>query len=121
MLENQTVLKGRYEIGRIIGKGGMSIVYDAYDLVLNKHWAIKELLKNPEKTIKESNLTKEIDLLKNLHHPALPRITDIIEYQNERLVVMDLIDGQPLDKVLKKKDDWIQIQPSLMEYSYVMF
>lgn len=102
MLENQTILKGRYEIGRIIGKGGMSIVYDAYDLVLNKHWAIKELLKNPEKTVKESNLTKEIDLLKNLHHPALPRITDIIEYQNERLVVMDLIDGQPLDKVLKK-------------------
>lgn len=103
MLEIGTILKGRYEIGRTIGKGGMSIVYDAYDTVLNKHWAIKELLINHEKPEKESNLTREIDLLKNLHHPALPRITDIIEYHGERLVVMDLIDGFALDKVLKQE------------------
>ena len=37
------VLSGRYRIERIIGVGGMAVVFKAFDLLMNKHVAIKLL------------------------------------------------------------------------------
>ena len=38
-----TVIEGKYEILKQIGKGGMSTVYLAMDKRLNKQWAVKEI------------------------------------------------------------------------------
>ena len=38
-----TVIDGKYEILKQIGKGGMSVVYLAMDKRLNKQWAVKEI------------------------------------------------------------------------------
>ena len=49
MAEVGTVLAGKYEILKEIGKGGMSVVYLAMDTHLkNKQWAVKEVKKNTE-------------------------------------------------------------------------
>ena len=40
-LDRGTVIDGKYEILKQIGKGGMSVVYLAMDLRLNKQWAVK--------------------------------------------------------------------------------
>ena len=40
-----TIIEGKYEILRQIGKGGMSVVYLAMDTHLNKQWAVKEIRK----------------------------------------------------------------------------
>ena len=45
MAEIGTVLEGKYEILREIGRGGMSVVYLAMDTHLNKQWAVKEIRK----------------------------------------------------------------------------
>lgn len=45
MTEIGTVIDGKYEILREIGRGGMSIVYLAMDTHLNKQWAVKEIRK----------------------------------------------------------------------------
>ena len=45
MAEIGTVVEGKYEILKLIGKGGMSKVYLAMDNNLNKQWAIKEIVK----------------------------------------------------------------------------
>lgn len=45
MAEIGTVIEGKYEILREIGKGGMSVVYLAMDTHLNKQWAVKEIRK----------------------------------------------------------------------------
>lgn len=37
------IIDGKYEVLREIGRGGMSIVYLAMDVRLNKQWAIKEV------------------------------------------------------------------------------
>ncbi len=41
MAEIGSVLEGKYEILKEIGRGGMSIVYLAMDARLNKQWAVK--------------------------------------------------------------------------------
>ena len=45
MTEIGTVIDGKYEILREIGRGGMSVVYLAMDTHLNKQWAVKEIRK----------------------------------------------------------------------------
>ena len=46
MAEIGSVIDGKYEILRKIGRGGMSVVYLAMDTHLNKQWAVKEIRKN---------------------------------------------------------------------------
>ncbi|MDO4779281.1 MAG: serine/threonine-protein kinase [Tissierellia bacterium] len=100
-----TILDGKYEILKQIGKGGMSIVYLAMDRRLNKQWAVKEIAKRSDKNIDEiviNSLLIEANLMKKLDHPSLPRIVDIIEEEDTIYIVMDYIEGESLDKIVKE-------------------
>lgn len=99
------IIEGKYEILKLIGKGGMSKVYLAIDKNLNKPWAIKEIDrygrdKNNEVVV--ASALAEANMMKRLDHPLLPRIVDILDYPEKIFVVMDYIEGEPLNKVLAK-------------------
>ena len=102
MTDTGTVLDGKYEILKEIGRGGMSVVYLAMDLHLNKQWAVKEIKKKGGKKgeIIVNSLLAEANLMKRLDHPALPRIVDIIDNGQTIYIVMDYIEGESLDKIL---------------------
>lgn len=105
MTEIGTVLEGKYEIVKEIGRGGMSVVYLATDMRLRKNWAVKEILKkgrDKNDEIAVNSLLTEAHLMKKFNHPALPRIVDIIDNGTTIYVVMDYIEGQSLDVVLKE-------------------
>ena len=100
-----TVIDGKYEILKQIGKGGMSTVYLAMDNRLNKQWAVKEISrkgfgKNNEEIINE--VPADAEMMKGLDHPAIPTIVDIIDRKESEYiyVVMDYVEGESLDKVL---------------------
>ncbi len=100
-----TVIAGRYEILKEIGHGGMSTVYLANDTHMNRNWAVKEVAKEGlgqnDKAVSNSPVA-EAHLLKRLDHPFLPRITDIIDNDTTFYIIMDFIEGESLDKVLKE-------------------
>ncbi len=105
MTEIGTVIDGKYEILKEIGRGGMSVVYLAMDKHLNKQWAVKEIRKKgsgKNDEIVVNSLLAEAHLMKRLDHPALPRIVDIIDNGITIYVVMDYIEGESLDKVLNE-------------------
>lgn len=100
-----TVIEGKYEILKEIGRGGMSVVYLANDTHLNRNWAVKEVrkrgnTKNDEIVV--NSLLAEANMVKRLDHPALPRIVDIIDKSDTIYIVMDFIEGESLDKVLRE-------------------
>lgn len=100
-----TVIDGKYEILKQIGKGGMSVVYLAMDRRLNKQWAVKEIRKNARGKLNEvvvNSLLAEANLMKRLDHPALPRIVDIIDNGQTIYVIMDYIEGESLESVVKE-------------------
>ena len=104
MLEIGQLVDNKYRVLDIVGKGGMSVVYLARNERANKSWAIKEVRKVGEENleVKKNSLIAETEMLKNLSHPNLPTIVDVIETQDTYLVVMDYIEGNDLGKVLNE-------------------
>lgn len=104
MTEIGTIIEGKYEILKEIGRGGMSTVYLAMDKRLNKQWAVKEIRKRGSGKNEEiiiNSLLTEANLMKRLDNPALPRIVDIIDNGITIYVIMDYIEGESLDKIMK--------------------
>ena len=115
MTKEGTVLDGKYEILKEIGRGGMSIVYLARDNRLNKQWAVKEM-KNDGSKSRETllkGLEREANILKDVDHPVLPRIVDIINSRGIIYVVMDFIEGTNIAEILK--DEGAQPQEKVIE------
>lgn len=104
MLEIGSLVDGKYKILSEIGHGGMSVVYMAINEKANKTWAVKEVRKDGKmdfNTVRQG-LMAEIKTLKNLKHPNLPSIVDVIEYEDSFIIVMDYIEGRSLDKIIEE-------------------
>lgn len=101
------IVKGRYEILRLIGGGGTSRVFLAADLRLsNKQWAIKEVDRHatdPAGRPIEQCLASEAYLLSRLGHPGIVDIVDFEKTEDYVYVVMDHVEGQSLDKVVREQ------------------
>lgn len=104
MLEIGSLVDGKYRILSEIGHGGMSVVYMAINEKANKTWAIKEVRRTGTQDFEvvKQGLIVETDMLKNLSHPNLPSIIDVIEDNDTFLIVMDYIEGNPLSKSLEE-------------------
>ncbi|MBQ8983868.1 MAG: protein kinase [Lachnospiraceae bacterium] len=130
MTEKGTVLDEKYEILKEIGRGGMSIVYVAMDLRLNKQWAIKEIKDDGSQDTQTllKGLEREANILKKVDHPVLPRIVDIIQKENKVYVVMDYVEGRPLSKILEEQGaqpqdqviQWAKDLASALDYLHSM-
>lgn len=103
MLEVGSLVDGKYRILQKIGQGGMSVVYLARNERANKQWAIKEVRKDGvhDYEVVKQGLVAEIDMLKRLSHPHLPSIIDVIDGVDSFLIVMDYVEGNPLDKAIE--------------------
>lgn len=105
MLENGSVIDGKYKILNKIGQGGMSMVYLAMNERANKQWAIKEVRKDVTHNFEvvRQGLITETNMLKMLNHPNLPSIIDVIEEDDTLLIVMDYIEGVTLKTRIEER------------------
>lgn len=88
---------GSYEIGDLLGAGGMGIVYRAHDTRLKRDVAIKVL--SEEVTHDSERLARferEARLLAALNHPHIAGIHGIDEAAGQRFLVMELVEGETL-------------------------
>lgn len=125
MLEIGSLVDGKYKILNIIGTGGMSTVYLAMNERANKQWAIKEIRKDGVQNyeVVKQGMIMETNLLKQLKHPNLPSIVDVIDNDDIFLIVMDYIEGVPLSRLLEegkqpqeKVVDWAIQLCSVLQY-----
>lgn len=99
------VIDDKYEILKLIGKGGMSKVYLAMDKRLNKQWAVKEVQKNARDNNNEvvvQSAIEEAQMIKELDHPAIVRIVDIIENDEVIYIIEDYIEGETLGSIVEE-------------------
>src|SRR5688572_12843976 len=102
MQEDEKKLDGRYLIRKEIGSGGFGAVYLAEDTRFggNNRVAIKKIV-STNRQITDS-FRQEADLLYNLSHPNLPKVTNCFQEDGASFIVMDFITGEDLAEKLKK-------------------
>ena len=88
---------GPYEIGTLIGAGGMGEVYRATDTHLKRAVAIKVLPSSvdadPERL---ARFEREAQVLASLNHPNIAQIFAIERLESARALIMELVDGETL-------------------------
>lgn len=102
------IIASTYEILQQIGAGGGGVVYLGRHLRLGK-WVV---LKADKRTItaKPEVLRREVDALKNLSHTYIPQVYDFVTEGETVYTVMDYIEGESLDKALKRGERFSQAQ-----------
>lgn len=97
-------LDSRYEIQEIVGVGGMSVVYKAYDNVDDRIVAVKilkdEFLTNEEFVRRFKNESKAIALLS---HPNIVKVYDVSFGEKLQYIVMEYVDGITLKEYIQKQ------------------
>ena len=95
------ILAGRYRITRYLGGGGMGNVYAAVDTELGEPVAIKMLRRG----ITEDAIARfrtEVKLQRRITHKNVARIFDIGDHHGEKLLTMELVDGESLAARLER-------------------
>jgi len=98
----QTV--GHYSILDKLGEGGMGAVYKARDLRLERFVALKFL--PTDKMADEERrrrLALEAKAASALNHPNIITIHEIGEHEGHTFIVMELVDGKPLNELIPRK------------------
>src|ERR1017187_7885841 len=109
-LEPGTVLQGRYAIERLLGGGGMGMVYLARDQRLaNRPCAIKEMVDHfidqAQRIEANEYFAREADTLAQLKHQAIAAITDRFELANRHYLVMEYVQGRNLEEELAARGE----------------
>ena len=102
-------LDARYEVNELIGVGGMSLVYKAYDVIEAKNVAIKilkdEYFGNSEFMKRFKNESRAVAVLS---HPNIVKVLNVSFGTNFQYIVMEYISGITLKEYISKKIkiDW---------------
>ncbi len=104
MPEKRTQLQERYELKEVLGRGGMGVVYKAYDSLMRRDVALKTILDIDNATTM-SLFYKEWSVLATMVHPNVISIYDIGEFEQEGtkkpFFVMPLLPGGTLEELIK--------------------
>ena len=101
-----TILRERYKIIELVGRGGMGATYRAEDLRLQGRFcAVKEAMPDPDATPSELEQSREqfyqeASTLARLDHPNLPKVSDYFSDDDRDYLVMDFVPGQDLREML---------------------
>ncbi len=96
---NETI--SHYRVMRKLGSGGMGVVYEAEDIRLGRHVAIKVL---SEKFSKNSaaieRFQREACTASSLNHPNICTVHDVGEHAGHHFIVMELLEGKNLRQIM---------------------
>jgi serine/threonine protein kinase len=95
------ILQNRYRIVNLLADGGMGAVYLARDDRLKSDVALKETFFNDDSLRRA--FEREAQLLANLRHAALPKVSDHFSENEGQFLVMEFIPGDDLMQMLARR------------------
>ncbi|GHF05144.1 serine/threonine-protein kinase [Streptomyces morookaense] len=106
--ERPPLLAGRYRLVARLGSGGMGVVWRAFDEVLDREVAVKEvrapdMLREEDVRILFARLKQEARAAARIAHPNVITVHDVVEQQGRPWIVMELVRGQSLGDILERE------------------
>jgi serine/threonine-protein kinase len=96
------ILLGRYEVGRLLGAGGMAEVYEGHDRLLARRVAIKILLAQyAHDPAFLARFRREAQAAASLSHPNIVGVFDTGSEGDTWFIVMEYIDGRTLKDIIR--------------------
>jgi serine/threonine-protein kinase len=98
---------GRYQLLDELGRGAMGVVYKGHDPTIDRPVALKVLtpgqgLEGPERAQYRKRFLREARAAGRLTHPNIVTVYDVGEDQDRAFLVMEYIEGEPLDRLLRR-------------------
>src|SRR5580704_13253844 len=107
---SESVIKqsgGRYQLADILGRGGMGIVYRAFDVAMSRQVAVK-ILHGSDAEDKETVLARfhrEVTSLAALQHKNIVTVYTFEQHEGIPYMVMEYLEGKSLDEIISSGQD----------------
>src|SRR5262245_27003044 len=87
---------GRYQLGRVVGSGGMGVVHEGWDPELRRRVAVK--LVRPERSddASRARMLREARALARISHPNVVAVYDVGEHAGKIYLATELVDGETM-------------------------
>jgi len=95
-----TVIGGRFEVLRELGRGGFGVVFEARDRELGRLVAVKVV--RPRRGVDPRMLRSEAEAAAALHHPNIVTVHDLGSDGGEGWLVLELLRGETLEERLRR-------------------
>lgn len=107
-VDTERLIAERYRLRHVLGRGSMGTVWAAHDEVLRRAVAVKEMLRPPgmpdaqtgelrERTLREARSVAQ------LSHPNLVTLYDVVQFEGEPYVVMELVPSSSLAELVRTR------------------
>ncbi len=100
---------GRYEIERLMGAGGMGMLYVARDPQLGRRVALKLMRPAFAGEAGKVRLLREAQAMAQLSHPNVVHVYDIGELHGRVFIAMELVEGGTLRDWIKQPHGWKEV------------
>lgn len=98
------LIDGKYRVERLLGVGGMAAVWAGTNERTGKRVALKVILRSLASTPAARELFYSEGLVASrINHPNVVTIFDVIEHEGMTCIVMELLDGEPLSRLIERR------------------
>ncbi|WP_306371675.1 serine/threonine-protein kinase, partial [Nocardiopsis sp. CC223A] len=106
--DSERIVANRYILRRELGRGGMGVVWEAFDPSLDRTVAIKQVLlpdhfTDAERADAHARVRREARSAARISHPSVITIHDVFDFEGDPWVVMELIEGGSLQDLLEQR------------------
>ena len=107
---NEGTWIGKFQIVGELGRGGMAVVYEAHDSLLDRPVAIKVLPRTQNhQPAAIQRFLQEARSVARIHHPHIVAVYDADQFQGQYYIVLELVRGRNLQDVIRTKPpNWIE-------------
>src|SRR6266536_5464847 len=105
---SERLIADRYALQRMLGRGGMGVVWRARDVLLDRDVAIKEVqlppsLNSDERQSMRARVLREARAAARLNHPNVVTLYDVVREEGRTFIVMELVEAPTLAAVVRER------------------